>query len=73
MAFVEITRTAATAENKKWLRIRVRLFTNFRLRIQVRKKRKFKPESTPATPDPWPPMTGTKFKSLIKFIRFLVT
>jgi len=39
----------ATAENKKWLRIRVQFFTNLwlQIRIRVRKKQRIQPESTP--------------------------
>jgi len=34
MTFIKTTQTPATAENKKWLRIR--LFTNFSLQLQTR-------------------------------------
>jgi len=37
MTFIKTTQTPATAENKKWLRIRVRLFTNLQLRIRSEK------------------------------------
>jgi len=44
MTLIKTTRTPATAENKKWLL--VRFFTNFCLRIMVRKKRRTLPDST---------------------------
>jgi len=42
------TQTPATIEIEKWLRIRVRFFPKFWLRIRVRKKCRIQPESNPA-------------------------
>jgi len=40
MACIKTTQNAATAENKKWLRIQVRFFTNFWLRFQFQFRKK---------------------------------
>jgi len=38
MTLIKTAQTPASAENDNWFRIRVRFFTNFWLRIRVRKK-----------------------------------
>jgi len=42
------TKTPAAVKSKKWFRIQAQFFTNFLLRLCVRKKFKILPESTPA-------------------------
>jgi len=61
MIFIKTTDSPATAENKKWRQMRVRPFTNFWLRLQIRaqKIRRIVPE---VTPDPWTPLIDVRWE-----------
>jgi len=54
------TRTPATAKIWKWLRKLVQFFTNFLLRLRIRKKNAESCRVDSGTPDPLPPPVGSR-------------
>ena len=53
--------TPVIVENEKWLRIRAQCFTNFWLRLRIRKKNAESCRVDAGTPDPWPPLPGPEW------------